>query len=507
LSELENVAKTIVGNLHQSYLNRVLTEWYKQDTLQIREDLGIGSYSETVTNPADLYEKVRMHILTKAFQDDETIEFLMNIPRWVGFRVDIDSIDTGEQAIQAAKQSALALIWVMLIPRVIIGNTVLPEDFEQQGVDTTVESLLQSDKSRKQLDTIMSLELDRRGVGTGFFNISDIVMGYQIDDAKKIERLRVLFALVIMKATELPFDLDSVFLLNEAVLIEETEAYIITMQAQNALNNRIKGNSSSRPFEWPLVGTTRVFAGIMNTLDVMKKYSAKMSTCSLFTNTTEGQIQPWTESEFIIFLLSEIADYYTEILRKRSGKDKNEELNGFIDLLRGEDIEIASRVMETSDKSGSLHEELSECKRRARIGERPQISLERRFRVVLSTLKRSLEDAQSSDVSSEEIVDQIATSFDAISDVIRKHQDALGSEVDKFTEEFCFETSFRILDLLGLGSYLPELPWITRFIAEESTMIDISSGEISQLRDSQRIKRTVYAFAGAIAFLVLQTRT
>ena len=162
--------------------------------------------------------------------------------------------------------------------------------------------------------------------------------------------------------------------------------------------------------------------------------------------------------------------------------------------------------METSDKSGSLHEELSECKRRARIGEKPQISPERRFRVVLSTLKQSLEDAQSSDVSSEEIVDKIATSFDAISDVIRKHQDALGSEVDKFTEELCFETSFRILDLLGLGSYLPELPWITRFIAEESTMIDISSGEISELRDSQRIKRTVSAFAGAIAFLVLQTR-
>ena len=484
----------------------MLTEWYEQDTLQIREDLGIASYSETVTNPADLYEKVRMHIITKAFQDDETIEFLMNIPQWVGFRIDIDSIDTGEQAIQAAKQSALALIWVMLIPRVIIGHTILPEDFEQQGVGTTVESLLQSDKSRKQLDTIMSLELDRKGVGAGFFNISDIVMGYEIDEAKKIERLRVLLALVIMKATELPFDLDSVFPLNEAALIKETEAYIITKQAQNALNNRIKGNSSSRPFEWPLVGTTRVFAGIINTLDILKKYSAMMSTCTLFTNTKEGHTQPWAESEFIIFLLSEIADYYTEILRTQSGKGKNEELNGFIDLLRGEDIEITSRVMETSDKSGSLHEELSECKRRARIGEKPQISPERRFRVVLSTLKQSLEDAQSSDVSSEEIVDKIATSFDAISDVIRKHQDALGSEVDKFTEELCFETSFRILDLLGLGSYLPELPWITRFIAEESTMIDISSGEISELRDSQRIKRTVSAFAGAIAFLVLQTR-
>jgi len=506
LRELENVARTMVGNLHQSYLYRVLTEWYEQDTIQIREDLGIGSYSETVTNPADLYEKVRKHILTKAFQDDETIEFLMNIPQWVGFRVDVDSIDTGEQAIQAAKQSALALIWVMLIPRVIIDHIVLPEDFENQGVDIIVESFLQSDESRKQLDTIMSLELDRRGVGTGFFNISDIVMGYEIDDMMKIERLRVLFVLIIMKATELPFDLDSVFPLDEAALINETEAYIITMHAQKALNNGIKGSSSSRPFDWPLVGTARVFAGIINTLHVMKKYSARMSTCSLFSNTIEGQTQPWTESEFILFMLNEIADYYTELLRSRFGKGKNEELNGFIDLLKGEDIEITSRVMETSDKSGSLHEELSECKRRARIGEKPQISPERQFKVVISTLKQSLEDAQSSEISSEEIVDQIATLFDAISDLIRKYHDSLGSEVDKFTEELCFETSFRILDLLGLGVYLSDLPWITRFIAEESTMIDISSGEISELRDSQRTKRIVSAFAGGVAFLVLQAR-
>ncbi len=506
MSELENVARTIVGNLHQSYLYKVITEWFEQDTLQIREDLGISSYSETVTNPADLFEKVRMHILTKAFQDDVTIEFLMNVPQWVGFRVDKDSIDTGEQAIQAAKQSVMALIWVMLIPRAIIGHTVLPEDFEQQGVGTTVESLLQSNESRKQLDTIMSQELDRRGIGAGFFNISDILMGYEIDDTKKIERLSILFALVLLKATEFPFDLDSVFPLDESALIKETEAYIITMHAQNALNNKIKGNSSSRPFDWPLIGTARVFAGIINTLDVMRKYSARMSTCSLFTITVEGQTQPWPESEFVLFLLKEIADYYTELLRARSGKGKNEELKGFIDFLKGEDIEITSRVMATSDKSGSLHEELSECKRRARIGETPQISPERRFKVVLSTLKQSLENAQSSKVSSEEIVDQIATSFDAISDVIRKLQDSLGSEVDKFTEELCFETSFKILDLLGLVSYLPELPWITRFIAEESTMIDISSGEISELRDGQRIKRTVSAFAGAIAFLVLQTR-
>ncbi len=504
MSELENVARTIIGNLHQSYLYRILSEWYEQDTLQIREELGIESYSETVSNSTELFNTVRKHIFSKAFQDAETIKFLMDIPDWVGFRIDGETIDTGEQAIRAAKQSALATIWLTLLPRVLISHTVLPEDYADQGIEIVVDRLLKSDESRKVLDETMSAELTRRGFGTDFFKISDIVSGFRIDEAKRIERLRAMFALVLMKSTDSPFDLDRVFTLNEMNLIRETEAYIITMYTQSTLNNRIKGSSSSRPFEWPLIGNNRVMAGVMNTLDVMRKYSTRMTTCSLFKTSIKGEDSPWTESEFISYVLDEIADYYTDLLRTRLGR--NEELKRFIDILKGENIEIASRIMESSDKSGSFYDELSECKRRARVGEKAQITPERRLRVVLSTLKQSLDESQASVVSSEEIIDLIAKAFDAISEVIKKHEESLGNDIDKFTEELCFETSFRILDLLGLGIHLPDLPWIARFFAEESTMIDISSGEISELRESQRVKRIVYAFAGGVAFLVLQAR-
>ena len=504
MSELENVARTIIGNLHQSYLYRILSEWYEQDTLQIREELGIESYSETVSNSTELFNTIRKHIFSKAFQDAETIKFLMDIPDWVGFRIDGETIDTGEQAIRAAKQSALAAIWLMLLPRVLISHTVLPEDYADQGIDIAVDRLLKSDESRKVLDETMSAELTRRGFGTDFFKISDIVSGFRIDEAKRIERLRAMFALVLMKSTDSPFNLDRVFTLNKENLIRETEAYIITMYTQSTLNNSIKGSSSSRPFEWPLIGNNRVMAGVMNTLDVMRKYSTRMTTCSLFKTSTKGEDSPWTESEFISYVLDEIADYYTDLLRTRLGR--NEELKRFIDILKGENIEIASRIMDSSDKSGSFYDELSECKRRARVGEKAQITPERRLRVVLSTLKQSLDESQASVVSSEEIIDLIAKAFDAISEVIKKHEESLGNDIDKFTEELCFETSFRILDLLGLGIHLPDLPWIARFFAEESTMIDISSGEISELRESQRVKRIVYAFAGGVAFLVLQAR-
>jgi len=505
LSELSDVARTIVSNVNQSYLFRFLTEWYEQDTLQIRENLGISSYSENASDSVEIFESVRNHILAKSFQDDETVNFLLKIPEWVGFRIDTDFIVTGEQAIHAARKSAIALIWLLLIPRISIGHTILPEEFEKQGIETIVEHLLRNDDTRTLLDRAIDSELETRGYGTDFFNISDIVMGYKISESTRNDRLRSLIALVIMKSTDCPFDLDSVFPLDEESLIREAEAYIITMHAQNNLQNSIRGSSSVRPFEWPLVGTKRVFNGILNAMNVMMKYSSRITT-SMMYKTTKGQPRPWSESEFISYLLNEIADNYADSVRTRSMRSKNDELTRFLDLLRGENQEITARVMESEDKTESLYEELSECKKRARIGEKPQISPERRFKVVLSTLKQSLEDIQNRDISLDEIVEQISIAFNAIPDLISKHRESLGNEVDKFAEELCFEVSFRILDLLNLGEYLSDLPWITRFIAEESTMIDISKGEIDELREEKRIHRIVSAFAGGVAFLVLQAR-
>ncbi len=482
-----------------------MTEWYEQDTLQIRETLGISSYSETASNPVEIFESVRNHILTKSFQDEEMVNFLLNIPEWVGFRVDTEFIQTGEQAINAARRSVIALIWILLIPRISIGHTILPEDYEGQGIRTIIEHLLRNDNTRSILDTIIDSELEKRGYESDFFNITEIVMGYKISESTRINRLRSLIALVMMKATDCPFDLDSVFPLDEESLILETEAYIITMHAKNTLLNAIRGSSSVRPFEWPLVGTKRVFSGILNAISVMMKYSSRLTTSTMY-KTTKGQPKPWSESEFISYLLDEIADNYADSVRKHTKRSKNDELSRFLDLLRGENKEITARVMESEDKTDSLYEELSECKKRARIGEKPQISPERRFKVVLSTLKQSLEEIQNRDISLDEIVDQISIAFNTIPDLISKHQESLGSEMDKFAEELCFEVSFRILDLLNLGEYLSDLPWIARFIAEESTMIDISKGEIDELREEKRIHRIVSAFAGGVAFLVMQAR-
>ena len=80
----------------------------------------------------------------------------------------------------------------------------------------------------------------------------------------------------------------------------------------------------------------------------------------------------------------------------------------------------------------------------------------------------------------------------------------MGNEKDKFAEELCFETAFRILDLLELGGTLGDLPWVSRFVAEESIRRDISDGDIVELHDEFRIKRIISAYAGGVVYLVLQ---
>ncbi|TFG32270.1 hypothetical protein EU527_10520 [Candidatus Thorarchaeota archaeon] len=502
--ELQQIVKSVVSNLHQSYLSHDLSQWYEIDSLQIREDLIISSYSEASANPSDLYEEVRKYIFSKTFQQEEIVEFLLNVPKWAGFHVDMTIFETEEQAITAAKHSAISTIWLMALPRILISHITSPQEFEEQGVDILVKNILQSDTSRSELNDALFREFSNRGLDIGHFSVSGVVQGYAIKGSNRLQRMQTVLALIMMKASNFPFDLDSVFNLDEDSIIEETTAYIIAMHTKRALSDRITGTRSSRPFDWPLIGTIRVFSELIDILNILMKYAAKITTCSLFATTTKGKRVTWTEEEFISFLVHEIAENYNTALRS-SGKGKNEELARFIDLLNGENIDITSRVMESKDKASALYEEFLECKRRARVGEKPQITPERRFRVIFSTLKQRIAKSSIEEVSSEEMIDQIAEIFEAIEDIIQKHKDILGNEVDKFTEELCFETSFRILELLDLGDTLVNLPWVSRFVAEESALRDISDGDIRVFREEQRIQRIISAYAGGVVYLILQS--
>jgi hypothetical protein len=61
-----------------------------------------------------------------------------------------------------------------------------------------------------------------------------------------------------------------------------------------------------------------------------------------------------------------------------------------------------------------------------------------------------------------------------------------------------------VLQLLNAGEAVMDIPWVSRFIAEESARTDIGAGAIDHLDEEHRIRRIVSAYAGGVTYLVLQ---
>jgi hypothetical protein len=501
---LTEMARIIVGNLHQTWLYRAIEGWCRKDALELREELGLGNFSITSSDPIDMYREVKLHLLSKTFHDNDTLKFLMDAPRWAGFSLNKDDFKSGQQIIGAAKEEAIALLWLMAIPKLIVSPTDLPEEYPVDGIKQFVRSLMASEESRSSLVSYMIDAMEDRGIPDIVFTPSPIGKGYTIDDSMRTARLQSLLAMVIMRATGCDFDLDQVFTLNESEMVEETTAYIVATQAKAMLKNQIAGGEGLRPFDWPLIGNPMICSRLFTTLNVLKNYASRITTSSMYSTESDGTRIPWNKREFISFLLREISDHYSEIYRIRHGKSENPELELFIELLTGENIEISARLEKAEDPGSVLFQELNDYRQKAKVGERPKISPERRFRVVLSSLKQSVIDETFEEVSTEEIIDQVIDAFDAIVEVVERHKLALDEESERFAQALCFETAIRILQLLGRGDALMDLPWVSRFIAEESARSDITIGDIEKLDEEHRIQRIVSAYAGGLTYLILQ---
>ncbi len=192
MRELTEIAKFAINNLHQSHVFEVISEFQKKDANEIRDELGIASSSKAMTKPFNLLESAKRHILERALQDDDEVKFLMSVPVWAGFKPNTDYLETEEQAILAGKRSALAMLWIMILPRICARTTILPSEIENQGLETLVENLLTSDESRAALNRIMSLELINRGFVEEYFEISGLDSGYVIDDSMRKSRIQAL---------------------------------------------------------------------------------------------------------------------------------------------------------------------------------------------------------------------------------------------------------------------------------------------------------------------------
>jgi hypothetical protein len=347
--------------------------------------------------------------------------------------------------------------------------------------------------------------MDSHGILDIVFEPSPIGRGYVIDDTMRTQRLRSLIAMVIMQATGCAFDIDMVFTLDEEQVVEEATAYVVSMQTKSMLRSQISGGEGLRPFDWPLIGNPMICNRLFKTLDVLQQYSSQMTTCSMYSTEVDGKRTPWTKREFVSYLLQELSEHYSEIYRIRHGRSENPELELFIALINGENIEIAKRLIQSKKPGNILFEELSDYKQKAKVGEQPKISPERRFRVILSELKHSVAEEKLEQVSTDEITDQIVEVFDTIAEIVEANKSSLGDESDRFAQALCFETAYRILQLLDVGEALMDLPWVSRFIAEESARSDITTGDMSHLEEEHRIKRIISSYAGGLTYLILQS--
>ncbi len=503
-SDLTHTTRAVVENLHTTILYRTIEEWSRKTSFEIREELGLAGFSVTSSDPEEMYREIKKHILSQAFHDDETLKFLMDVPRWVGFSLDAEEFQSGQQVIGAARDEAVSLLWLWVIPKVVIDPVAAPEDFASTDIKIFVQNLISSDESRSNLASQMNVSMSYRGIIDIVFRPNPIGRGYAIDSSMTSQRLKSLIALVLMKSSGCLFDLDAVFTLNEEKLIEETTSYIIVMHSKTTLKNQIVGGGSRKPFDWPLIGNLGIYGKLFTALEVLRQNAARLSTCSLFKSEQEGEKRMWIDVDFFSYLIQVIADHYADTLRVRQGRGKNRELSLFVDLLNGEAKEIAQRLTDSADRAAALAVELSILSHRARTGEKPQITPERRFGVALSSLKQRAEDKNLEDMQADELIDKVNEAFDAIVGVVENHRESLGEESERFTQTLCFETAYRLLQLLNVGEAVMDIPWVSRFIAEESARTDITAGEIDHLDDEHRIKRIVSAYAGGVTYLVLQ---
>lgn len=504
-SGLESITRAVVENLRQTWLYKAIEDWSRKDAFEIREELNLESFSITSSDSIEMYQTIKKHLLSKTFHDDDTLQFLMEAPRWAGFTISKDGFQSGQQVIGAARDDVISLLWLMAIPKLIISPTSLPEEYPIGEIRHFVRSLISSDETRNSLVEYISYAMETRGIPDIVFKPNPIGRGYTIDEAMRAQRLQSFLAMVIMRATGFPYNLDQIFTLNEEEIIVETTAFIVSMQAKTMLKNQITGGGVRRLFDWPLIGNPKVCNRLFLTLDILSQNAIRMTMCPTFSTEMAGERTPWNLQDFISYLLQELIDHYIEIQRTRYGKNKNPELGLFISLLTGENIEIAERLLAAEDQGVALFEELNDYKRKAKIGEQPRITPERRFRVILSSLKHRVSADRLEEITSDEVIDQIIEAFDSIVEIVGGHKDSLGEESERFAQALCFETAYRILQLLKVGDTLMDLPWVSRFIAEESARLDISSGDINNLSDEYRIRRMVSAYAGGLAYLILQS--
>jgi hypothetical protein len=278
------------------------------------------------------------------------------------------------------------------------------------------------------------------------------------------------------------------------------------MYTLSALRKLITGTGRKKPFEWPITGDKRSCTKAMVLLDVLRDITSSLRTCPMFVIELMSQKMKMGYEDYIVFFLNELIEHYEEDLWKKRNRGKNEKLAQFIEFFRHDKRELARRLKDSSDKGSTLAKALRDYKLKARGDFKPDITPEKRYLDCLEGLDRLLKVKQRNERFSSELTEYLRPVFDSIFDLVKKNEKNLHEDVFKFTDALCFQTCFQILEYVNLGENLTDLPWISRFIAEEAVRSSIASGELQILGEEHRTKRIIAAYMGGLSYLILQAQ-
>jgi hypothetical protein len=448
-----------------------------------------------------------MYFIDKAIDDKELTKSLVEIPDLLRVELALDASGiTGENVILLARENSIVTLLLYMIPRTVIGSTAIPQEYRQQGVDTIVKQLLGSEKDRKKVFTFIETELKNRKMPSLKFEIQSILTGYNYDSEKSEDIIASMIALTLIIATKLQFSRDDLFELERKILARETTSFILTMHALSALRKYISGTGRKKPFDWPITGDRRSCTQVMNLLDILRDITSGLRTCPAFTIELMSQTMKMGHEDYIVFFLDELIQHYEDTLKNRRGKGRNEKLKQYIKFLKEDKRGLARRLLESQDKGFALAKELRDFKLKARGEFRSDLSPEARYMEYLKSLDSKLRIKVRSEYFSDELVDYLRPVFDSISEMVKKNEKDLREDIFKFTDALCFQTCFQILEYVNLNDHLTDLPWISRFIAEEAVRTSISSGELQVLGEENRTKRIIAAYLGGLSYLILQAQ-
>ncbi len=505
MNPIDDVVSTVVDNMRYSWKTRVIEEILEDDVRSLTEREELLRKPKDQAEYVGFYDYIKSSLLSRALNDDEQVEFLVNLPGWLGFKPRIPSDNMrGQEVVEAAVLASVSTLWIMMLPKNVVAMTAGPSELPAQPIEPFVRALLESRESRLRLQARIKHEIQLRNVDCPLFTISDALRGFDTDNEVTLGRIPHLIALLMMTATGLRVDFDRTLTMKLDDLSREVTGYILIYHVKTALKNAIGGYGARKPFAWPLIGSETACRHLATIAEIAYRLIEDLHFGRLLTEELAKLSEPPSLVNMFMYVLDEIDTHYDETLRARKGRGSNEDLKNFIDILRGNRRSLAVRLAEQKNRGSLLYEELQTIKKKAKSGWKPYVSPEKRYTDSLANLEMKIKVKSRTAGFEQALIDDLKLVFTAASEMIKQQQTFLEQDRDRFAEAIFSETAFQILEFLDLGGQVMELPWISRFIAEEAVDAYAKMGIYDVVSEENKIERMKSAYMGGLAYLILQ---